>query len=530
MKYPSWSRKPHIRKRHVVLTVRGWVVQETGELLVSTVQLPKSIQTYFNLVSPPTIDNDSVNMTYLGTSIALDFADLRKFIDDPDSFMTMPMPDPTTVSFTGTQVIAGFTGSVSTTKNGARIYARAALTIWSGFISGTEAKLTTTSDFGDFDGGIQVAVDGGAFIDAPRVGQVYTLFTGLAHATRFVEVRYADGLGDAPYVSTSGGVISVTGQPPTVQTLTNKIEAGADSALGIFSGAITSNAANYTPVLQAPKGVVYGSNIGSVKIKGAFTKLVVTLNGARKVGVSKNGGLATYYTIADEGGLGFPTRALVIPCDGTVATYNVWDNGNERPTGGAFCVAGDSAFLDIGVRRRLDQYGDSVTYGSGPGAMSCDTETMRVAAALGFVGSTNGISGLTIGAAKTLLDNVLPLRTVGPNDVAILAIGGNSASGGIDSTEQVDYSALIDKLLAKGYGKVLCRAILPVPDSGSQAAAAAANVTLKSIVDGKANVKVIWVDTSSWVGYETQDGVHPTAAGYVTIAGHAIPAYIALNL
>jgi len=91
MKYPSWSRRPHIRKRHVVLTAKGWVVQETGELLVSHVQLPKSIQAYFNLVSTPTIDNDSVNMTYLGTTIVLDFDELQGFIDDPESFMDAPM-------------------------------------------------------------------------------------------------------------------------------------------------------------------------------------------------------------------------------------------------------------------------------------------------------------------------------------------------------------------------------------------------------------------------------------------------------
>lgn len=436
-----------------------------------------------------------------------------------------PPPDPTSLNFTSSQFAPGFTGAVSTTKNAARIYARAQLTLWSGFITGSEAKFTTTSDFGDFDGAVQVAIDGGAFASAPRAGQVFTLFTGLPHATRFVELRYGPGLGDAPYIASSGSVLVVTGQPPALQTLASKIGPGADSALGLYSGAVTANSATYTPPLAAPKGTVYGSNVNSVKIRGAFNKLVVTVNYARKVGVSKNGGPAAFYTIGDESGT--PTRAILIPCDGSVATYNVWDSGNDQPTGGAFAVAGDAEFLDIGTRRRLDQYGDSITFGSGPGATSVDTETMRVASALGFVGSTNGISGQTVGGGKTMLDNVLPLRTVNSSDVAILALGGNNASSGIDATEQADYGACIDKLLAKGYGKILCRGILPNPSLPTQDLLDAANATLKSVVDAKANPKLIWVNPKAWT-FTTVDGTHPDAPGYVSIAGYAITDYTTL--
>lgn len=434
---------------------------------------------------------------------------------------SVSLPAPTTVNFTSAQVSPGLTGSVSTTKNAARVYARGALTLWCGFITGTEAKLTNPTDFGDNAGSMEVAIDGGAFAAAPNAASVYTLFTGLPHATRFVEVRWVAAMADAPYIASSGNVLSVTGQPPALQTFVGKIESGADSALGLYNGAIVANSANYTPSLTTPKGTTYGSCINSVKIKGAFTKLAVTLNGTRKVGVSKNGGAATYYSVADEAN--FPPRALIIPCDGSVSTYNIWDDGNQVPTGGTFCVSADSAFLDIGTRRRLDQYGDSITYGSGPGATSADTETMRVAAALGFVGSTNGISGQTVGGGKTMLDNVLPLRTVTTNDVAILALGGNNASDGIDSTEQADYGLCIDKLLAKGYGKVLCRGILP--NALAQSLVDAANVILKGVMDAKANPKLVWIDPTTWTGFETLDNTHPTANGYVTIAGFAIPAY-----
>jgi hypothetical protein len=433
---------------------------------------------------------------------------------------------PTTVSYTAAQFLNGFTGPISTTKNAARVYFRVQTTLWSGWITGTEAKWTMTSDFGDFDGAVQVAVDGGAFAGAARSGQVHTLFTGLANAMHFVEIRIADGLGDAAYMASSGNVLTVTGAPPSLLTYSTKVQVGANSSLGIYSGATTANSATYSPLLQAPKGETYGSNVGSFKIKGAFTQMMVSLNGNRKIGVSKNGGAVTFYTATDE--TDSPSRAMLIPCDGSTSTYNVWDDGNFKNNGGIFGVSVDSAFLDVGTLRRLDQYGDSVTFGSGPGATSVDTETMSVAAKLGFVGSTNGVSGLTITAAKAIFDNVLPNRVVASTDIGIIALGGNNANTGIGPTERSDYQILINKLLTKGYGKVFCRGILPSADPTGGPLITAANIQLKSVVDGMANANVIWIDTSTWTGWDSIDNAHPTAAGYVTIAGYAYPAYLPL--
>lgn len=434
-----------------------------------------------------------------------------------------PLPAPTAVNFTSAQVSPGFSGSISTTKNAARIYARGSLTLWCGWITGTEAKLTAPSDFGDNDGALEVAVDGGAFSAAARAGSVYTLFAGLSHATRFIEFRWVSLMGEAPYIASSGNVLAVTGQPPALTTLSAKVQAGADSETGLYNGALVANLATYTPLLQAEKGTNYGSNIGSAKIRGAFTKMVVTVNGSRKIAVSKNGAAPTYYTAADESG--DPVRAITVPCDGSTSTYNVWDDGNYHSAGGTFSIAVDSPLLDIGTRRRLHQFGDSITYGSGPGAASINTETMYVAAQLGFVGSTIGISGQTIAGCKTMLDNTLPLLTVGVDDVAILAIGGNSASDGIDATDQADYGLCIDKLLAKSYGKILCRGILPI--ASVQGAIDTANAAMKSVMDAKADPRLVWINPVTWTGYDSQDNTHPTAAGYMTLSGYAAPAYAA---
>lgn len=430
------------------------------------------------------------------------------------------LPAPTTVNFTSAQVSPGFTGSVSTTKSAARVYARGARTLWCGYITGTEAKLTNPSDFGDNAGSMEVAIDGGAFAAAPNTASVYTLFTGLPHATRFVEVRWVAAMADAPYIASSGNVLAVTGQPPSINPATNWVQAGARSSTGLYNAAVVPNADTYSPPLQAETGLNYGSNIGSVKMRGAFSRLIVALNGVRKVGVSKNGSAPVFYSVSDESA--FPPRAMVIPCDGSTSTYNVWDSGTGKANGGHFAVSGDSTLLDIGATGNIDQFGDSITYSSGPGATPVNAETMHVAAAMGRVGSTNGISGLTIAGMKTLLDNVLPLKTITADDVAILAIGGNSATDGIDATDQADYSACIDKLLVKSYGKVLCRGILP--NAGAQAAVDAANIILKGVMDAKADPRLVWIDPSTWT-FSTQDGTHPDAAGYVSIAGYAIPAY-----
>lgn len=449
----------------------------------------------------------------------LEFIAKAKFLGDTEA--PIPLPDPTTVNFTSAQFSPGLSGAISTTKDAARIYARGAITLWSGYISGTEAKLTAPSDFGDNDGSLQVAVNGADFTNAPRTGSVYTLFTGLPHAARFIELRWVLQMADAPYIASSGNVLAVTGQPPALDPAANWVQDGADSATGFFSGALIPNITNYSPPLQAPAGTTYGSNVGSVKLRGAFTRLIVAVNGPRKIGVSKNGGAPSIYSITDE--TDGPARAIVVPCDGSTATYNVWDSGNARNSGGHFAVSGNSALLDVGLRWRIHQFGDSIVAGAGPGATGVDTEIMAVAAALGAVGTTIGISGQTIAGCKTMLDNTLPLLSVDSDDLAILSVGGNSASGGIDSTKKADYLSCINKLKAKGYGKILCRGILPTPDGSDTRAIY--NVELQSVVTTLADPNVIWIDTSTWTGYATQDNTHPTAAGYRTLAGYALPAY-----
>lgn len=429
---------------------------------------------------------------------------------------------PSTINITSAQYSIGLAGSISTTKNAARIYGRASLSIWSGIITGTEAKITASSGSGGLPELIAVAIDGGPFVNAPNTGSLYTLFTGLPHASRFVEIRYGAAFGEAPYILSSGNVLQVTGQPPSVAPVTNWANIGADSSTSFSNAPLAANLPTYTPQLSAGKGNTYGSAIANIKIKGAFNSLSVLINGGlRKVGVSKNGQSPTFYQVNEESNN--PVRVMRIPCDGSLSTYYVWDDGNRRIGGGHFAVAGDATRQDVGLQRRMDQYGDSITYGTGPGATPADVETMQVAASFGMVGSTYGIAGYKIAQCKALIDSVVPIKTISPNDVAILAIGRNNVGVGINATDQADYGLCIDKLLAAGYGKVLCRAVIPTPNGSSLWTTQ--NAALQAVVTAKANPNVIWVPTSTWLGYDSQDATHPTAAGYATLAGFAAPAY-----
>lgn len=428
-----------------------------------------------------------------------------------------PLPDPTTVNFTSAQVSPGFAGSVSYTANASNVHGRASLTVWAGVITGTEAKITANTVWGagGLPGMILVAVDGGAYTVAPNVGTLFTLFTGLPHGPHFVEWKYSSGMGDSVYIPATGNVLAVTGQPPALQSLANWVQSG----IAQNAGSYLSNIANFTQPLLAPSGNTYASNTSSLNIRGSFNMLrVYSQNSVNRVGVSKNGGAAVYYQMAGEAASS--ARIVSIPCDGSLSTYTVWNGGTTFSGGGHFAVAGDAVPVSAGTAYKLDQYGDSITFGAS--ADPADVETMQVAASLGKLGSTNGISGHTIAQCKALLDVILPLKTVTSDDVAVLAIGRNNV-GTIDSTEQADYNLCVDKLLAKGYGKVLCRAIIPSAEGASLWTAE--NATLQGLVTARANPNVIWVPTVTWWPYGSPDNTHPNAAGYVTLAGFAEPAY-----
>lgn len=418
-----------------------------------------------------------------------------------------------TVNFTSAEFAVGFAGSVSTTKNAARIYGEAFRTIWAGFITGTEALLTATSNSGSSDGLVLVSIDGGSFTAASRSGSIYTLFTGLSQATRLIMVRYANSSGAGAYIASSGDVLTVTGDPAELAPFQYWAQVRDGNSLTAYSVMTASATADYTPLYNAASsGTTNGSNVGCIKIRGAFNYLVACGRTA-SIFVSKNGALATRYDLPSTDAI---SGVLVSGLGGDLATYYVWNAGT---TFSQLAVSGDVALQDCGLKRRLDQYGDSITQGNISGTSRGEVDTMSVAAAIGFVGSTNGVAGHDVADCEALIDTVTPGREISSADVAILATGRNDTG----SLPQATYESCINKLLAAGYGTVLCRGILPE----SSETWVTPNGVIQAAVAAVADPNVIFIDTSSWSGIATSDSVHPTAAGYQTIVDYAIPAYSA---
>ena len=429
-----------------------------------------------------------------------------------------PVPLPTELDLTGTQFARGLVGSTNTSKNAARTYFRGGLTAWAGMITGTEATLTAFTEYTTAGTAlVEVSIDGGAFtvLDAPA--GVCELFKDLPQANRLVVIRFGAVHGDVSYIVNADVTLNVKGADgAAVMPYENWVSQTSDNWIGVA----LDNVAGYSPKLLATGGTVYTSNTCSVALRGPFKELLIVANGPGNFAYSKNGGAPVYLTWPDEDQN--PVGGLRIPLDGSLATYHVWNGGMFHNTGGHFAVTGDVP-NQLAKLNKIDQYGDSVTAGAGPGANAVHTEIMRVAANLGMLGSAVGISGLTIEGELEVIDRIVPLKVIGPNDVAILAIGGNNANEGFDQTEQDNYGLCIDKLLAAGYGKVLCRGILPLV--GSESMINGLNDILHGVMDAKANPKLIFIDPRTWGTYDTQDGVHPTMAGYDTIASKAEPAY-----
>jgi hypothetical protein len=154
-------------------------------------------------------------------------------------------------------------------------------------------------------------------------------------------------------------------------------------------------------------------------------------------------------------------------------------------------------------------------------------EVFGAAANLGFVGSTDGISGYTVADLNTLLDTDLPQREIKANAVAVLAIGRNNVSTNASTWSAAtltDYQSCITKLLAAGYTKVLCR-LLPGGDGVFKYTTVQGQI--QSLVAGLGNPNVIYIDTTGYPTYETSfnDVTHPTEAGYLTLLPFVIASY-----
>jgi lysophospholipase L1-like esterase len=270
-------------------------------------------------------------------------------------------------------------------------------------------------------------------------------------------------------------------------------------------------------VNSSPATTASGSSVPSLRFRTTATKLLIQSSN-NFVYVSIDGAAPTKYDTSNTTALA--TQVFTVSGLSGDHVYNVWASNNVSSS--RFSVASDASIIDLSSKRRLDQWGDSLTGGDQPGAgLSGDVETMSVASVLGMVGSTYGIGGETIAGLAGRMANNVTGKTASASDVCIIAIGRNDTVW--DATAITNYTAIISAALAK-YGRVLCRGVLP---EGANLFPTVNN-GISALVTSIANANVVFVNTSSWSGIATADGVHPTAAGYVTVRGYAAAAYASL--
>lgn len=426
-------------------------------------------------------------------------------------------------AFSATQIEPGIMGSKDITTNAGRIYLSAASagnntggTLWCGWIKGTGATLVANS--GLSAGALVVSVDGGAYANAADVSFTYTLFSGLADAEHFVVIKIGASHGFDVYLNRTGNILNVTGSGTYVMMPRDWVYPGVTDALGVAAGMTRANETNYAPARSKRSIYTNLSNVGSARIRGNFQKLIIASNGNSgfaEVWVSVDGAAPTKYALPLTPGVGGYCYELT-GLSG-VHTYAVWTN----LSGIIFSAAGDGAHVDIGSKRQIHQFGDSITTGN-TGNVQGEVDIFRIAAAMGYAALTAGVNGQTIEQLDTALDTYLAALTVTSDDVAILASGRNNYGAWVEATDTA-YSSLITKLVNKGYGKIICRGLLP--DANRTLTYAAENGYIQALVTAAANVNVVFLAGSGCPAFGSGDNVHPNASGYATIAAYFDPLY-----
>jgi len=161
------------------------------------------------------------------------------------------------------------------------------------------------------------------------------------------------------------------------------------------------------------------------------------------------------------------------------------------------------------------QLGDSLTFGAGTtdALRNGATDIYLLGNELNFIPSNFGLSGQTTAQLTAAIPTYFGYVAELP-DYALLAIGRND----VDSvTLQADYTDCVNALLTAGCTKIICRGLLPEDYN----VFTDENAAIVASVNSFSSEDIIYMDPDTWLGIELSiDGIHPSEAGYVTIAGY----------
>jgi hypothetical protein len=405
--------------------------------------------------------------------------------------------------------------------------------VWCGFVTGTSLFMTATSGTGFTTALFEVSIDGSGYFEPSRhsaIPGMYVIFTGRPDQEYKICVRFKSSAYDTAFMTNVSPCMVVEGTNPKVETFTTWLQCNDGNNLIAWSSTNTAlSPATFVP--PSTPGLIAGvSGTGIPSLRFTTTaKRMVVINPDPFVFVSIDGAAYTRYKATTAFGV---YHVTYIDLPGGAHTYNVWQ-GSARGTNNVFAIGIDAAVTDCGAKRRLDQYGSSTTAGAGVGAANSDgqVETMSVAAALGMVGSTYGISGETIAGFVARMTALLAAKTVVSADVAVLQLGANDI-GALDATATTNINNIITAMLAKGYGKVIVRGHMSTlgQAGGTLTSKTNDNLTLAGIVTAFGNANVTFVNPIAlgWGIIDSPDTTHPSVVGYQTITPLAISAYTPL--
>lgn len=431
---------------------------------------------------------------------------------------------PSTTTFSFASISNGLTGAADRTSTANRAYLLAGqFTPLVLYIKGTAASLNLFHDggFGSESGLLGVSVDDGSITYPTGVANKFPLFSGLPDVVHKVVVTVGSGYGPSAYYQTNTSPLEVTGAPPVVQVPGSLLQrSSSDNAR--WSSVTKAQGTNRLPSpLISTSSVANTSSVPMVRFGTNSGYLDITTV-ATYVGVAVDG-VTTLYSTGAAANKAVTKR---ITTDGNSHVYSVWSVNDVD-------VHTSSLVLSVGIagaptvlpaQRQMHQYGDSITKAEFA-TSTAHGDLMKTAAALGFLGSTYGISGAT---SATLASNIgTQVNEANGNvstDVGIIAIGRNSYTTFTPS----DFDTIATAMLTK-YSKVIFRGVLQTLPAIS-AAVTAYNASLQAWVTSKANPRLIYVPAESWIGIDTVDNVHPSDAGHITLAAYATAAYTALSL
>lgn len=472
------------------------------------------------------------------------------------------------VDFAYSAIASGFTGSHDDVSTAGQSYIPSTPdqgfgSIWCGIITGSDAWIKATSHFpGAMMPSLDVSVDGGAFTTVttgPEAGY-YSLLSGLSDTPHFVAFKRPPSLNDYIYIDIQAATLKVTGAAPSVSPAGEWLEAG-----NLASKTITANGLVPTTFRNPPEGFGPGYQ-GTGRTPLMRPALDGTFNGTTyaKTGATGRQPFLTVKTTSTELYVVSQARYVNILIGSTLTQY---DSGTAAAAGGGavrsrritglpagdktmhvfpscltttpqgqwFSVgvpAGQSFGTVTGLKRAhiwADSIGQGVQSGSfGDEQMSGLTDIPRAFTALGYTTGLFGVSGSKYAdyqaATAGDLAGQLAVLTVAVGDVAYVALGQNSPT----TAPEVTY--FVNQLIAKGYGKVIVRGVLPTITNSHTAQ----NTIIKGAVDAIVDAKLVYIDPTTWTEFAVNtagfrdDGIHLSPTGYDALLSRMAPALSAI--